>query len=222
MALGQTPAALPATTSLDAVARQSGLPAMAARLGMGALDGEMRMTPRVSPPPADIAAPPANAVCDALGIETAGRDVEGVAQRAPMSSPSRTVDVTAQMVAATLVARVGAATCTDGCAGGTCGEMHARTFVPAAILAVMPPAVANPYILMATARAVATPHLNVTTSTATDAGGGGAAQRARGHFLPRHCTDAELRAEDPRLQRLADACWGLYSYGMLMDRPYLS
>jgi hypothetical protein len=24
----------------------------------------------------------------------------------------------------------------------------------------------------------------------------------RGHFVPRHCTDAELRAEDPRLQRL--------------------
>ncbi len=29
-------------------------------------------------------------------------------------------------------------------------------------------------------------------------------QRARGHFVPRHCTDAELRAEDPRLQRLTD------------------
>ena len=32
-----------------------------------------------------------------------------------------------------------------------------------------------------------------------------AAQRVRGHFVPRHCTDAELRMEDPRLQRLTDA-----------------
>ena len=120
-------------------------------------------------------------------------------------SPSRAVDVTAQTEAAALAARVGAAACTDGCAGGTCGEMHARTFVPAAIFATMPPAIANPYILVTTAPAVATPHLNVTTGTAADAGGGGAAQRARGHFLPRHCTDAELRAEDPRLQRLTDA-----------------
>ena len=76
--------------------------------------------------------------------------------------------------------------------------MHARTFIPAAILAAMPPAVTNPCILVATAPAVATPHLNVTTGTAADTGGGGAAQRARGHFLPRHCTDAELRADDLR------------------------
>ncbi len=50
------------------------------------------------------------------------------------------------------------------------------------------------------------------------AGGGGrievAAQRARGHFLPRHCTDAELRAQDPRLQRLTDAdLWLCSVYG---------
>jgi len=77
--------------------------------------------------------------------------------------------------------------------------------VPAAILAATPPAVANPYLPAATALAAATPHLNVTTGAVADAGGGGAAQRARGHFLPRHCTDAELRAEDPRLQRLTDA-----------------
>jgi hypothetical protein len=30
-------------------------------------------------------------------------------------------------------------------------------------------------------------------------------QRARGHFVPHHCNDAELRAEDPCLQRLTDA-----------------
>jgi len=74
MVLGHTPAALPATTSPDAEARQSGLPAMAARLGTGALAGKMRMTPRVSPPPAALAAPPAIAVHDDLGIETAGGD----------------------------------------------------------------------------------------------------------------------------------------------------
>jgi len=171
------------------------------------------MTPWVSPPPAALAAPPANAVCDALGIKTAGGDVEGVAQRASTSSPSRAVDETAQMAVAALAARVGTSACTEGCAGGTCGEMHAQTFFLAAILAATPPAVANPYIFVATAPAIATPHLNVTTGTAADAGEGGAAQHARGHFLPRHCTDAELRAEDPRLQRLTDAgrrLWSVY------------
>ena len=187
--LGQTPAALPATTSPDAEARQSGLPAMAARLGMGALVGKMRTTLRVSPPPAALAALPATAICDALGIEMAGGDVKGVAQRTPTSSPLRAGNKTTQMAAAAPVARVGAAACTDGCAGGTCGEMHTWTFVPAAILAATPPAVANPYILVAAAPAVANPHLNVTTGMAADAGGSEAAQRARGHFLPRHCTD---------------------------------
>jgi len=115
-----------------------------------------------------------------------------------MSSPLHAVDETTQTAAAAPVARVGVAACTDGCAGGTCGEMHARTFVPAVILA-------NPYILGATAPAVANPHLNATTGTAADAGGGEAAQCARGHFLPRHCTVAELRSEDPQLQRLTDA-----------------
>ncbi len=67
------------------------------------------------------------------------------------------------------------------------------------------PAIANPYILMATAPAVANPYLNATAGTAADAGGGEAAQQERGHFLPRHCTDAELRVEDPQLQRLTDA-----------------
>jgi hypothetical protein len=83
--------------------------------------------------------------------------------------------------------------------------MHVRTCVPAAILAAMPLAVANPYILAATAPAVANPYLNATTGTAADAGGSEAAQRVRGHFLPRRCTDAELRAENPQMQRLTDA-----------------
>ncbi len=83
--LGQPPAALPATTSPDAEAQQSGLPAMAARLGTGALAGKIRTTLRASPPPAALAAPPAIAVHNDLGIEMAGGDVEGVAQRAPTS-----------------------------------------------------------------------------------------------------------------------------------------
>ena len=148
--LGQPPAALPATTSPDAPARQSGLPAMAACLGTGALAGEMRMTPRACPPPAALAAPPANAICDALVIETAGGDVEGVAQRTPTSLPSRAVDKTTQTAVADLATRGGAVGCRDSCAGGSCGEMHARTFVPAAILAATPPAVANPYLPVAT------------------------------------------------------------------------
>jgi hypothetical protein len=122
--LGQNPAALPATTSPDAEARQSGLPAMAVHLGTSALAGEMRMTLRVSHPPAALAAPPVNAVCDALVIETAGGDVEGVAQRALTSLPLRAVDQTTQMAATAPVARAVAAACTDGCVGGTCGEMH--------------------------------------------------------------------------------------------------
>jgi hypothetical protein len=117
--LGQTPAALSATTSPDAEAQQSGLPAMAVCLGTGALAGEMRTTPRASHPPAALAAPPANAVCDALVIEMAGGDVEGVAQRALTSLPLRAVDETTQTAAAAPVARVGAAACTDGCVGGT-------------------------------------------------------------------------------------------------------
>ena len=180
---------------------------MAARLGTGTSASELRTTPRASHPPAALAAPPANAVCDALVIETAGGDVEGVAQRAPTSLPSRAVDETTQTVAAAPATRGGAVVCRDGCAGGSCGETHARTFVPAAILAATPLAVANPYLpaAAATAPAAANPTMTATAGTAADAGGGGAAQRARGHFLPRHCTDAELRAEDPRLQRLTDA-----------------
>ena len=36
-------------------------------------------------------------------------------------------------------------------------------------------------------------------------GEGEADQRVHGHYLPRQCTEAELRAEDPQLQRLTDA-----------------
>ena len=170
MALGQSPAALPAATSSDADARQSDLPTMAACLGTGALAGKMRTTPRASPPPAALAAPLAIAVRDVLGIETAGRDVERVTQCAPTSLPSHAVDKTMQTAAAAPATRVGAAVCADGC-----GETHVRTFVPAAILAATPPAVANPYILAATAPAIANPYQNATTGTAAHAGGGEAA-----------------------------------------------
>ena len=102
---------------------------------------------------------------------------KGVAQRAHTPLPSRAVDETTQTETAAFAARVGTSVCTDGCAGGTCGKMHVRTFVPTAILVATAPAVANPY-------------LNATTGTA---------------FEPRHCTDTELRAEDPQLQRLTDA-----------------
>jgi len=110
-----------------------------------------------------------------------------------------------QTAAAAPAARVGAVVCMDGCAGGTCSVTHVRTFALAAILVATPPAVANPYILAATAPAIANPYLNATTGAMADAGWGEAAQRAHGHFLPRHCTDSELRAEDLQLQRLTDA-----------------
>ena len=52
----------------------------------------------------------------------------------------------AQTVDAAKADRVNTTTCTGGCVG-PCGEGHAGTFVPAAILAATaPPAVANPYL----------------------------------------------------------------------------
>ena len=114
----------------------------------------------------------------------------------PHPFPSRTINETAQTTAAAFAVRVGTAVCTavctDGCAGGTCGKKHVRTFTPAAILAEMAPAVANLY-------------LNATTGTAAATGGVGAEQRVHWHFVPCHCTDAELRAENPRLKRLMNA-----------------
>ena len=158
---------------------------------------ETRMTPWVSTPPAALAAPLANAVCNALGIEMAGGAVKGVAQRALMPFPLRTVVKTTQTVTADPVARAGAEVCTDGCASGTCSNTHAWTFIPAAILATAP--------------TVASPYWNVTTGTVANDSGREAAQHTRGHFLPRQCTEAELRAEDPQLQRLTDADRWLYS-----------
>ena len=69
---------------------------------------------------------------------------EGVAQRALGPPPPRPVLRTAETAMA-LAVNPSTAVCTDGCAGGTCINGHARTFVPAAILAATAPAVANPY-----------------------------------------------------------------------------
>ena len=87
---------------------------MAARLGTGASAGKMRTTLRVSHPSAALAALPAIAIHDALGIETAGGDVEGVAQRAPTSLPLRAVNETTQTAAAAPATRGGAVVCRDG------------------------------------------------------------------------------------------------------------
>jgi hypothetical protein len=99
-------------------------------------------------------------------------------------------------MATAFAVRVGMAVCTDGCAGGTCGKTHIQTFAPAAILAATAPAVANPYL---------NTNMSTAAAAATGTGGGGAEQQVCGHFVPRHCTDAEKRAENPWLQRLMDA-----------------
>jgi hypothetical protein len=134
--------------------------------GMGrqpvAAVGGTRTALRVSPPPAALAALPVNADQDAAGILQAGGVVKGVAMRALGSLwaggitkgvavralgllPSHTVVETAETVAAS-VARPGTVVCTDGCAGGTCVDGHAQTFVPAAIIVATAPAVANPLL----------------------------------------------------------------------------
>ena len=101
------------------------------------------MNPLENPPPAARNAPPANAVCDASGIDTADLDNEGVAQRALTSLPTRVVVETTQTAAEDPATR--------------------------------------------------------------EAVEGEAIQRARGHYMPRQCTEAELLAEDLQLQRLTDA-----------------
>jgi hypothetical protein len=81
----------------------------------------------------------------------------GVALRTPGPLPPRPVPRTVETAAAS-TANPGTAICTDGCAGGTCIDGRARTFVPAAILAATAPAVANPYT-------------NTVRGTAADTGG---------------------------------------------------
>jgi hypothetical protein len=115
------------------------------------------------------------------------------------------------------------ALCTDGCAGGTCIDGHARTFVPAAILAATAPTVANPYtnaaggtaagtvgVVGGAAGAIVAPN-DITPAAAGAAAAGGEpptdgnVQGARGHFTPRTFTEEELLGADPRLQQLTGA-----------------
>jgi hypothetical protein len=138
----------------------------------------------------------------------AGGSTEGVAQCALMSLPSCAVAKTAQMAAAALAASAGTAVCADGCADGTCIDSHPGMFVLAVYLVAMAPAAANPY-------------LNAAIGTTADTGGvaGGAAQHVRGHFTPHSCTEAELMADDPRLQRLTGADrWLLGAYGNIIHQ----
>ena len=122
---------------------------------------------RVSLSPAAAVALPVDAVQAGGGIEgvavraldtsRAGGITGGVALRAPGPPPPRPVPRTVETAAAS-TANPGTAICTDGCAGGTCVDGRARTFVPAAILAATAPAVANPYT-------------NTARGTAADTGG---------------------------------------------------
>jgi hypothetical protein len=138
-----------------------------------AVGGEMGMAPWASPPPAALAALPVITNQDTVGILPAGGITEGVARRAlgslpvggitkgvaqhiPGPSPSHAVVETVVTAMAALVARPGTAVCTDGCPGGTCGNGHAWTCVPAAIIAAMAPVVANPYLNSASGKAADT------------------------------------------------------------------
>jgi hypothetical protein len=156
---------------------------------------------------------------DAAGILTAGGIIKGGAQCTLMPLPLCTAAETAEMAAADPAARDGRAICTDGCAGGTCGDMHARTFGPAITLAVMAPAVANPYpnptmarMGMAVVGTVCEAGV-AGAATLVSAGpvvvvkdhlAGGNVQGARGHSMPCFYTKAELGEADPLLQQFAN------------------
>jgi hypothetical protein len=215
--------------------------------GMGrrlvAVVGGTRTALRVSPPPAALAALPVNADQDAAGVLQAGRVVEGVAVRALGSLqeggitkgvavrtlgplPSHGVVETAEMAAAS-VARPSTPVCMDGCAGGTCVDGCAWTFVPAAIIATMALAVANPYLNSARGAAADmgrvdggaiggedacayTPTAMASTAVEGDAPpAGGNVQGAHGHFMPHTFTEEELHGADPQLQRLTAVDWQL-------------
>jgi hypothetical protein len=188
--------------------------------------------PRVSFSLAAVAALPVDAMQAGEGIEgvaqralntsRAGGTTGGVALHTPGPLPSRPLPGTAEM-AATLTANPGTAICTDGCASGTCVDGHARTFVPAAILAAMAPAVANPYT--STVRGNThdtvgevggaigppvvprngTPAMAGAAVVGEDTPADGDVQRVLGHSMPRTFTEEQLRIADPRLQRLTTA-----------------
>jgi hypothetical protein len=148
--------------------------------------------------------------------------IEGVAKCTLMPSPLCSTTETAQMAVADPAARAGMAICTDGCAGGTCGDAHAWMFVPAAILAVTAPAVTNPYpnstncmaadtgmavggtVDLADAAGAATAILAGTVVAVKDDPAGGNVQDTCGHSMPCSYTKEELREADPQLQWITD------------------
>ncbi len=150
----------------------------------------------------------------ALGSLRAGGTTEGVALRALGPLPSHAVVVMAETVAVS-VARPGTAVCMDGCASGTCIDGCGQTFVPAAIIAAMASAIANPYLNSAhgtvadTGRvdggAIGGEDASATAGTAAAPPAGGNMQGAHGHLMPRTFTEEELHGADLRLQRLTAA-----------------
>jgi hypothetical protein len=198
------------------------------------------MALRESPLLAALAALPVNAPQDATGVLLAGGITKGVAQRAisPLPAggstkgvaqcalgplPSHAVVGTTKTAVMALAASPGTAVCTDGCAGSTCVDGRARTFVPAAVIAATAPAVANPYTASAHGKTanmgrvvggavgdVAAPGntTNATAGTAPDGDAplaGGNVQSVHGHFIPHNFTEERLHKADPQLQRLTAA-----------------
>jgi hypothetical protein len=101
--IGCPPAVSPAVTSLDTLGRQDGQLAVDACLRTCDPAGATGPTMLVSPPPAAPAAPLAiTASCDAVGILTAGRTVEGGAWSALAPSPLCAVAETAHMSTGTI------------------------------------------------------------------------------------------------------------------------
>jgi hypothetical protein len=112
--------------------------------------------------------------------------------------------------------------CTGGCVG-PCGKEHARTFIPARVLAASaPPAVANPSLpagpqaARAAVGVTAGAVLGAVGRAVVGEGGGSGNSNAASplvetprvnmaQFLPRHCTEAKLGTDDPQLQRLTNA-----------------
>ena len=142
---------------------------------------------------------------------------------APLPPPLHARFSELRKTAVALAVDPGTAVCTDGCAGGTCINGHARTFVPATIHAATAPTVANPYtnaaggtaagtvgVVGGAAGATVAPN-NITPAAAGAAAVGGEPptdgdlQGARGHFTPRTFMEDELLGADPCLQQLTGA-----------------
>ncbi len=157
----------------------------------------------------------------------AGGITEGVPVQTLGSLPPRMVVETVEMAAAS-VAKPGPAVCLDGCAGGTCVNGRARTFVSATVLAATARAIANPYTNSAQGMAADTGGGGggavgdvvvapgkappATASTAAEGNAppaGGKVQGVHGHFVPHTFTEEELHGADPRLQWLTAADRGL-------------